>query len=405
MRKWALITKNILFLGCSHLPVHRKHTTMKYILWLFRIIVGVLFIFSGLVKANDPLGLSYKMNEFFEVWHMYWAMPYSLILSVLMIGFEIIAGVGLLIGAAFRVFSFLLLLLTAFFTFLTAYVYLTDKIKECGCFGDCIKISNAETFWKDVVLLILVIILFAFRKRIRPLMGGYPTTAIMILTAFFAFFVQWWVLEHLPFYDCLPYKVGVSIPEKMQVPPGAIPDQYETVMIYEKDGVKKEFTMENYPWQDTTWVFVDRKDKLVRKGNAEPEIKDFAISDNDGNDHTQEILGTPGYAFLLFLREPDKARTDNLDELKTLMAKANQLNIPFYVLSSASKEATDAFRERHKLYAAEYMVIDNTVSKTALRSNPGLMLLEQGVIRGKWSFRDYPEDISLNNGKIQFPDK
>lgn len=374
---------------------------MKYVLWLFRIVVGVLFIFSGLIKANDPSGLSYKMNEFFEVWHMYWAMPYSLALSIAMIGFEIIAGVGVLIGAAFRVFSFLLLLLTAFFTFLTAYVYLTDKIKECGCFGDCIKISNAETFWKDVVLLILVLILFAFRKRIQPLFGGYVTSAIMILTAFFAFGVQWYVLEHLPFYDCLPYKQGANVWQKMQVPPGSVPDQYESVMIYEKDGKQQEFTMENYPWQDTTWKFVDRKDKLVKKGNADPEIKDFTITDAGGTDHAQEILATKGYTFFLFVRDPEKARKDNFDNLRNLMAKANQLNIPFYVLSSGSQESTEAFAAANRLQGAEYMVLDATVSKTAMRSNPGLMLLKDGVIQEKWSFRDYPKDITLDGEQLK----
>lgn len=366
---------------------------MKIILWLFRIVVGVLFIFSGLIKANDPLGLSYKMNEFFEVWHMYWATEYSLILSVLMIGFEIIAGVSVLIGAAFRVFSFLLLLLTAFFTFLTAYVYLTDKIKECGCFGDCIKISNAETFWKDVVLLALVLILFAFRKRVKPLFSGYPTTAVMILTAFFAFGVQWWTLEHLPFYDCLPYKIGANIPEKMKIPEDAVPDEYETIMIYEKDGVQKEFTMENYPWQDTTWKFVDRKDKLIREGNAHPEIKDFSLTDFDGNDYTEATLQAPGYTYLFFIRDMKKARTDNLDRLRQLLAKAKQAAVPFYIITSANREETMAFVEEHQLDGADVMVIDNTASKTAMRSNPALMLLEQGTIRGKWSFRDYPEDL------------
>lgn len=374
---------------------------MKYVLWLFRIIVGVLFIFSGLVKANDPLGLSYKMDEFFEVWNMHWAMSYSLALSVLMIGFEIIAGVALLIGAAFRAFSFLLLLLTAFFTFLTAYVYLTDKIKDCGCFGDCFKISNAETFWKDVILLILVIILFLFRKRIKPLFKGYPTAAIMILTMFFAFGIQWWALEHLPFYDCLPYKKGANLWEKTQIPPGAIPDEYETVMIYEKDGKQQEFTMENYPWQDSTWKFVDSKSRLVKKGNAEPAIKDFAISDYHQNNHTEEILTTPGYVFLLFLQNPDKARTDNIGHLRNLMQQANELNIPFYVLNSGNKDATEAFKEKYQLYPADYMVVDGTANKTAMRSNPGLMLLKDGVIQEKWSFRDYPKSISMENGQLK----
>ncbi len=362
---------------------------MKYFLWVIRIVVGVLFIFSGLVKANDPLGLSYKMDEFFEVWHMYWMMPYSLTLSIVMIAFEIIAGVALLIGYAYRVFSFLLLLLITFFTFLTAYVLFSGNIKECGCFGDCIKISNEETFWKDVILLVLGLILFIFRKRIKPILSGYPGTGVMILTAFLAFGIQFWVLEHLPFHDCLPYKVGVDINVDRKIPPGAVPDQYESIMIYEKDGVQKEFTMENYPWQDTTWVFVDRKDKLVKKGNAEAKIKDFIISDYNGNEYTEQLLTTPGYTFLWFVKDPAEARTDKMDELRELIKYCNQNNIPFYMLSSANEEVTKAFVDEHEL-PLDILVLDGTVSKTAMRSNPGLMLLRQGVIQDKWSYRDYP---------------
>ncbi|HTN45485.1 MAG TPA: BT_3928 family protein [Flavipsychrobacter sp.] len=373
---------------------------MKIILWILRIIVGCLFIFSGVVKANDPLGLSYKMNEFFEVWHMPWAEKYSLALSVLMIGFEIIAGVALLIGAAFRVFSFLLLLLTAFFTFLTAYVLFSGKIKECGCFGDCIKITNEETFWKDVILLVFVIVLFLFRNKIKPLFSGYPTTALVILSAFFAFSMQWWALEHLPFHDCLPYKIGVNIKEKTMPPPGSTPDVYSDIFIYEKDGVKKEFTTENYPWEDTTWKYVDRITKLVKKGNAEPEIKDFVISDLSGNEHTDEILGEP-YVFLLFLKDADKARNDNVTSLQSLIKKCNQLNIPFYVLTSGNVEASKGWLQRYGLIPNDLLVFDLVASKSAVRSNPGLILLQQGVIRGKWSFRDYPKDAAIESGKLK----
>lgn len=363
---------------------------MKYILWLIRIVVGVLFIFSGLIKANDPLGLSYKMDEFFEVWHMHWAMSYSLILSIVMIAFEIIAGVAVILGYAYRVFSFLLLALIAFFTFLTAYVLFSGKIKECGCFGDCIKISNEETFWKDVILLVLGIVLVIFRDRIKPVLGGYAGTAVMILTAFFAFGFQWYRLEHLPYYDCLPYKVGVNIIEDRKMPPGAIPDQYENIMIYEKDGVKKEFTMQNYPWQDTTWVFVDRIDKLVKKGNAEPKIRDFILTDYDGNDYTETVLNTPGQSYFWFVKDPKKARTDNIDKLKALADACRAQGVPFYILCSANKEEAQAFVQEHKING-ELLVLDGTVSKTAMRANPGLMLLEQGVVKGKWSFRDYPD--------------
>lgn len=373
---------------------------MKYVLWLIRIVVGLLFIFSGLVKANDPLGLSYKMDEFFEVWNMYWMSPYALTLSVTMIAFEIIAGVAVLTGYAYRIFSFLLLLLIVFFTFLTAYVLFSGNIKECGCFGDCIKITNEETFYKDVALTILGIILFIYRKRIDPLFKNYIGSSIMILTAFFAFGVQWWTLEHLPFYDCLPYKVGVDINKDTKIPEGAIPDKYESVMIYAKDGVEKEFTMENYPWEDTTWKFVDRKDKLVQKGNAEAKIKDFIITDQDGNDHTYEILNAPGYTFLLFVNNVDKARKDNLDRLKGLIAETQKQGISFYILCSADKEKASTFAQQWGFTGVDVLVFDYVSSKTALRSNPGLMLLKKGVIQHKWSFRDYPAHATLKDGNL-----
>lgn len=363
---------------------------MKYFLWIIRIIVAVLFIFSGLVKANDPLGLSYKMDEFFEVWGMHWIMPYSLVMSVAMIAFEIIAGVALLLGYAYRLFAYLLLALVVFFTFLTAYVLFSGKIKECGCFGDCIPLTPIQTFTKDIILLIMGIILVVYRNQIKPLVKGYAATAIMILTVFFSVGSQLWALEHLPYHDCLPYKVGVNIIEDRKIPEGAIPDQYENVMIYEKDGVQKEFTMENYPWQDTTWKFVDRIDKLVKKGNAEPKIRDFIIVDYDGNEYTDAILNAPGYAFLWYVRDTKKARTDNMDKLKALTKAAQEAGVPFYILFSDNKADAYAFMDEHGLQG-EVLVLDRTVSKTAMRSNPGLMLLEQGVIKGKWSFRDYPD--------------
>ncbi|OSZ79235.1 hypothetical protein CAP35_13550 [Chitinophagaceae bacterium IBVUCB1] len=367
---------------------------MKYILWLIRIVVGVLFIFSGLVKANDPLGLSYKMDEFFEVWKMHWMMPFSLSLSVLMIAFEIIAGVAVLLGYAQKVFSVLLLLLIVFFTFLTAYVLFSGKIKECGCFGDCIKISNEETFWKDVALTVLGLVLFIYRKKIQPVFAGKIGTPLMVLTAIFSFGVQWYALGHLPYHDCLPYKIGANIHKDRQIPEGAIPDVYETVLVYEKDGVKKEFDTKNFPWQDTTWKYVSSESKLIKKGNAEPKIKDFIISDYDGNDVTESVLTTPGYTLLLFVKDINKASTENMDRLHNLIEDAEKNNVPTYILCSATKEDAEAFRKANNIEKGILYMFDGTVSKTALRANPGLMLLEQGTIRGKWSYKDYPATLA-----------
>ncbi|MGC4059119.1 MAG: DoxX family protein [Chitinophagaceae bacterium] len=375
---------------------------MKYLLWLLRIIVGVLFIFSGLIKANDPYGLSYKMNEFFEVWGMHGLMPYSLAFSVAMIGFEIIAGVAVLLGVAFRIFSFLLLLLTGFFTFLTAYVYLTDKIKECGCFGDCIKISNAETFWKDVILLAFVLILFAFRKRVPQMFNNRITGVLMTITVILAFGIQWRTLNYLPYFDCLAYKKGTHIWTKMQPPPGSKPDVYKTIMIYEKDGRQQEFDENNFPWEDSTWKFVDSKSILIQKGNADPEIKDFVLSDYEGNEQTEAILKQPGYTFFFFIRDVNKASTENIDRIQNLIRQSVLLNIPFYVLTSSGRNDANRFSEQYKLQGAQWLVMDVTVSKTAMRTNPGLMLLRDGTIRGKWSFKTYPKGITLTGNTLSY---
>ncbi len=385
---------------------------MKYFLWLIRIVVGVLFIFSGLVKANDPMGLVYKMKEFFEAlgvdkfadkyMHIHDLTNYAFYISIIMISLEILCGVAVLIGAAFRLFSVLLLLLNVFFLFITGYALFTGTVKECGCFGACIKISNDATFYKDIILTVLAIILFIYRGRVKPLLTKYIMSATMITAAFLAIGIQWWALEHLPYYDCLAYKPGNNLWEKMQLPKGATPAVYETIMIYEKDGVKKEFTMQNYPWQDSTWKFVDRKDKLIKEGTGEPEIKDFVITDSSGANQTQQILTAPGYTLLWFLKDPDKARMDNLDRLRRIIVQSKKLNINFYIISSGTQEQINTFKQKWNMGDMPFYILDGTVSKTAIRTNPGLMLIKDSVVQNKWSFRDYPKNIFLENGKFSY---
>jgi uncharacterized membrane protein YphA (DoxX/SURF4 family) len=375
---------------------------MKYFLWFLRIVVGLVFIFSGVVKANDPLGLVYKMNEFFEVWNMNFMVQYTLGLSVLMIAFEIMSGFAMIIGSAFRIWVSLFLLLNIFFTFLTAYALFSGKIKECGCFGDCIKISNDATFWKDVVLTAIAIVLYIFRYRVRPLFNKASiNNAIMVAVTIFAFGIQWWTLHHLPEHDCLAYKPGNNIWQKMQYAPDAKPDVYETKFVYEKDGVKKEFTAENYPWQDTTWKFVSSENKLVQAGTGHPEIHDFSLTDSTGADITQQVLNTKGYTFFWFVREPAKAHTDNFDRLHALMDKANALHIPFYVLCSAGRDICNEYQKKWNMQNVPFLIIDLTVSKTAMRTNPGLMLLNNGTVVDKWSYLDYPKDMVLDNGLLE----
>lgn len=360
---------------------------MKIILNLFRILVGVLFIFSGLIKANDPLGLSYKMDEFFEVLHLTFLSPYSLAFSVIMNAFEIIAGVAVLVGYRMRTFSVLLLLLIAFFTFLTGYALFSGAIRECGCFGDCIKLTASQTFWKDVILFVMILLIFAKRKEITPLYKGAGLT--VLISAVLSFGIQWYTLRHLPFIDCLAYKVGNNIPEKMKLPPGATPDVYQMTFIYEKDGVKKEFTEENYPWSDSTWVFVERKDKLIKKGNAEPAIKDFILMDLDGGNQTQGVLEEPKPVYLFMVLNTNTAGTGWEEKIKALQAKQQQGEIEIFGVTASTKEEIAAFQQAKGL-TFQFLQMDGVAIKTAVRSNPGLILLEKGTIKGKWAYHDIP---------------
>lgn len=359
---------------------------MKIILNLLRIIVGVLFIFSGLIKANDPLGLSYKMEEFFEVLHLTFLSPYSLAYSILMNAFEIIAGVAVLVGYRMRIFSVLLLLLIIFFTFLTGYALFSGTIRECGCFGDCIKLTAVETFWKDVALLVMILVIFFYRKQIQPVKGA---GIALVIATILSFGIQWYTLKHLPFVDCLPYKVGNNIPEKMKLPPGATPDVYEMMFIYEKDGQKKEFTADNYPWSDSTWKFVDRKDKLVKKGNAEPAIKDFILTDQDGVNQTQAILAETKPVYLFLVQNVQKAGSGWDVKMKVLQDKWKNQGILIYGVTASTKEEIAAFKQQHGL-EFPFVQMDGVAIKTAGRSNPCLILLDKGTIKGKWHYNDIP---------------
>ena len=380
----------------------QQNKGLTYSLTAIRIFVGLLFIFSGLIKANDPSGLAYKMGEFFEVWAregylpglMHWLNGYAMLMSILMISFEIVAGVALIIGYRFKLFSFLILLLTIFFTFLTAYAMFSGKIKECGCFGDCIKLQANESFMKDLILLALILVLVFFRKRITQAFSNGIATGVMILSFVVSIWMQWYVLKNLPYKDCLAYKVGNNILKEMTPGDGYKAAEYQTVLIYEKDGIKKEFTDKNFPWQDTTWKFVDSKSSVVKEAVNAPTILDFAINDYNGNDITQTVLNYPGHIFIVFIKDVNEAKTENIDRLQKLIADCNTNKVPIIAVSASGDIETNKFKATHKL-DIEFTSIDATVCKTAMRSNPGIMSMKGGTVTGKWSYANYPDFGSL----------
>lgn len=364
---------------------------MKLLISVARVIVGVLFIFSGLIKANDPLGLSYKMQEFFEIWGWSSLNNFTLALSVLMIAFEIIAGVAVLLGWRMSLFSWLLLLLTIFFTFLTGYALFSGKIRECGCFGDCIPLSAQQSFIKDLVLLLLILLIFANRSKIKSLLSATASLGILVLTVIFSFGFQWYVLKYLPVVDCLPYKIGSNIPEKMKIPAGAVQDSSVITFVYEKQGKEVEFTADKFPgdFDDSLYHFVKRYDKLVRQGNAVVAIKDFALGTISGNDTTQSILNTPGYRILVFTKGFEQNSPGWLKDFKNIYNTAMSKNIPLNFITNDYDNVVGWTKQAGLLGNLTILKCDFVAIKTAARANPTIYLLNQGNILNKWSYADF----------------
>lgn len=357
---------------------------MKPAVQISRVLVGVLFIFSGLVKANDPLGLSYKMQEFFDLWGMSRFDDYTLFMSVLMNAFEIIAGFALLVGWRIRLFSWLLLILIVFFTFLTGYAYLSGKFKSCGCFGDCIPITPGTSFVKDLVLLVLIAFLFWQRDKIKPIFNTKVSMVVMLAFTIFSFGCQWYTLEYLPVADCLAFKKGNNIPEKMQIPPGARPDSFAIRFVYEKGGKQYEFASSELPSDLATYKFVSRVDKLIRKGNAEPAIRGFVLSGITNEDSTQYVLSRQA-AILIFCEDFSVPVSKWEKSFAAVYRSAIEKNIPVFMVTGRPDEAV--VNLKGKPFADIHVLkCDITAIRTAARTNPCIYLLENGTIKGKWSY-------------------
>lgn len=362
---------------------------MKYtLITICRVIVGLVFIFSGLVKANDPHGLSYKMQEFFEIWHMSRFDSWTLLMSVLMNAFEIIAGFALLLGWRIKLFSWLLLLLILFFTFLTGYTYVTGKPTNCGCFGDCIPISSKTSFFKDLVLTNLIAYLFLQQKNIRPLFSPKVNTIAMLGITVLSFGMQWYTLNYLPFVDCLPYKKGNSIPEKMKMPANAIPDSTVISFVYDKDGQRVEFTADKFPTDFKTppYKFISRYDKVVRKGkNNVPAINGFALTTASGVDSTSAVLSLPA-VYLFFFEDFSTPVSKWKNDFEKIVQSAAQKNIPVYIVA-ASRTAAAKHLAQTSFATLPVFECDFTAIRTAARTNPCLYYIENGTVIDKWSYK------------------
>ncbi len=353
---------------------------MQNFLKILRWTVGLLFIFSGLIKANDPLGLSYKMQEFFDVWGVQFLNDYTLAFALVMNTLEIVAGIALLIQFPYKQTLWLLLGLIVFFSFLTGYALFSGKIKTCGCFGDCIPLTPKTSFIKDIVLLVSIVILLINHKKAKSNTHKYLGIFVLLLATTSVGYGQYYVLDHLPFIDCLPYKAGNDIVEKMKQPDGAIKDSVSIQMEFEKDGKAYFFDANHFPENfDSTYVYKNRKEVVVSKGNGlVPAIVDFEITNLNGVDTTQALFATE-IPYVLVLAGKIEANVPWENLLSSLHKKYKLV----YVVTS-DKAGAQQFLPKENI-----LIGDITMLKTAARVWPSLVVMNGSTIMQKTSYIDY----------------
>lgn len=351
---------------------------MKTVIMLIRWFVGLLFIFSGLIKANDPLGLSYKMQEFFEVWGWHFLNEYTLVFSLGMNVLEVVAGVAVIVGWRKSSVSWMLLLLIIFFTFLTGYALFSGKIKTCGCFGDCLPLTPAMSFGKDMLLLLLILILLFTNRKVPSMMSKSGAVIYVVLSLFATAISQWYVLKYLPLVDCLPYKKGNDITEQMKTPVGAIPDSFAIVFQYKKDGKDIFFDQASFPADfDSTYEYVDRTDKLVKKGNGlTAKIVDFSLQNITGADTTDAVFASTNPYVLVFAKDMNDA-ADWSEKLTKLKMQWAAKNISVAIVTADTEKAITLFP------GTAIIRCDAIVIKTAARVNPTFFLMQGARVTNK----------------------
>ena len=368
-------------------------STRIIIINLFRIVLGLTFILSGFVKAIDPLGTQYKIEDYLGVLSLGGMLPDFVTLgtSVAISAIEFTLGVLLLFAISRRVISKVTLVFMTIMTLITAWLYIANPISDCGCFGDAIHLTNGETLLKNIIMLVMTaVVVYKPRDMIRTLSNGNSTIVINYSVLFILLYAAY-SLYMLPQFDFRPYHIGANIEEGMKIPEGAPQTEFETTFMMKKDGQTKEFTLENYP--DSTWEFVDSKTIMVKEGFV-PPIHDFSILSLSGDDLTEDILQQKGYTFLLIAPYLEKADDSNFGPIDQIYEYAEEYGYKFYCLTASGKQAIAHWQD---MTGAEYPFYntDAVTLKTIIRSNPGMLLLKDGTVIQKWSHNELPNDSEL----------
>ena len=371
---------------------------MRLVKNLCRIIVGIVFIYSGFVKGIDPLGSDYKFTDYFNAFGMGWMNATTLFFSFALSLVEFLIGIALLFNLWVSRMAWGSLLFMAFFTPLTLVLALTNPVSDCGCFGDAMILTNWQTFWKNIILLLLAIMIFVYRKEYKsslPLVGQFSFLALagagMLCLSVYCY-------RHLPVLDFRPYAVGKNITEGMRLPEGAEPDQYEVTLKYKnkQTGEVQSFTEENYPWQDTlNWEYESSSERLVKKGYITP-IHDLVIEHPTLGNITEEILEDDNHTILAVAYNLTQSDMQYQPAINRLAEYAQEKGIRFYGLTSSSERDIETYKKRYHV-PYEFCTADEIQLKTMIRSNPGVIILQKGTILDKWAGKDVPDVKELQD--------
>ena len=357
-------------------------------------VLAVVFILSGFVKAVDPLGTQYKIADYLEALHLGALVPdiVTLAAAVGLAAAEFCIGIFMLFVIQRRLTSRTALAALLVMTPLTLWLAIANPISDCGCFGDAIVLTNWQTLWKNVALLLCAIVVARWPMEMFRFVSRSNQWIVINYTVLFIVIVSGWCLYDLPLFDFRPYHVGANIREGMAIPDGAAQPQFETLFTLEKEGQRQTFTLDNYP--DSTWTFVDSETRQVSEGYV-PPIHDFSITQaDDGEDITEQVLDDKGYTFLLVSPHMGNADDSRLDLINELYEYALEYGYPFYCLTASTEDEMARWRD---MTGAEYpfCITDETTLKTIVRSNPGLLLLKDATVIRKWSHNRLPDEESL----------
>ena len=366
----------------------------KVLVNICRLVLAVTFILSGFVKAVDPLGTQYKLNDYLEAMHLGDLVPQTVTLmgSIALSTVEFCIGIFLLFVIYRRLTSRLALLVMSIMTVLTVWIYWADPVSDCGCFGDAVVLTNGQTLLKNIILLACAVIVAWKPLDMLRFISHTNQWIVINYSVLFILFVAGYALYDLPQFDFRPYHVGANIKEGMEVPEGAEQPQFETTFIMEKNGERREFGIDNYP--DSTWTYIDTRTVQTKQGYV-PPIHDFSITTPEGEELTEEILNDKGYTLLLISPHLEDADDSQFDLINQIYEYAEDNDYPFYCLTASGEQGISRWRD---ITGAEYpfALTDETTLKTIIRSNPGLLLLKDGTVIRKWSHNRLPDEYALN---------